>query len=682
MDIEGDHQISAEQILKEVYEKRKQPKASVKVDILDLEELKDLQRRKRTEYETYLKRNRLDIGQWIRYAQFEVDQHDLRRARSIFERALLVDNSYIPLWIRYIDVELRSKYINHARNLLNSAVNTLPRVDKLWYKYLIVEESLGNVEIVRSLFIKWLSLEPNTNAWDSFVDFEIRQEKWENVRDTYSKYVLVHPGSKTWLKWIGFESKYGTIESIRKVYSFAVDTLASYTENSTEFISDVIEIVIAFASWEALQEEYERSRALYLLSIEKWPQNQELKNSMVRFEKTFGDVSTLEGSVILKRKRSYAEQLKNYPRDYDTWWLYLDLIEENFTGELKIILEASIKDNTPKEFVKSINWERYICLWIRCLTYIELKTGNMEHCRDLYKQLIYKTIPHDKFTFPDVWILFANFEVRQNNILSARKILGTSLGMCPEELVFRNYIDMEIKLKEFDRTRKLYEKYIEFKPSDPKVWIEYSELEENLGDEDRARGIYTIALNSEVDSLSYDSKLAILKRFITFETDSENYNNARKVFELYLNFSGFSTKVWIEYALYESSTPTDEQVNELQNQDYEDEDEELEFEATEENINKARIILERAISYYKEKKEKDNRIVMLEALMNFENLNGNKEMREKVSNRMPTVVKKKNSEDNIEKEYLDFIFPDDAIEKPNISKILDLAKKWDKEQKH
>ncbi|CAI4650211.1 CIC_collapsed_G0037380.mRNA.1.CDS.1 [Saccharomyces cerevisiae] len=33
----------------------------------------EYQRRKRTEYEGYLKRNRLDMGQWIRYAQFEIE---------------------------------------------------------------------------------------------------------------------------------------------------------------------------------------------------------------------------------------------------------------------------------------------------------------------------------------------------------------------------------------------------------------------------------------------------------------------------------------------------------------------------------------------------------------------------------------------------------------------------------
>ena len=97
-----DTHVSAEQILRDVYKKGQKARGSTNIDILDLEELREYQRRKRTEYEGYLKRNRLDMGQWIRYAQFEIEQHDMRRARSIFERALLVDSSFIPLWIRYI----------------------------------------------------------------------------------------------------------------------------------------------------------------------------------------------------------------------------------------------------------------------------------------------------------------------------------------------------------------------------------------------------------------------------------------------------------------------------------------------------------------------------------------------------------------------------------------------------
>ena len=75
--------------------------------------------------------------------------------------------------------------------------------------------------------------------------------------------------------------------------------------------------------------------------------------------------------------------------------------------------------------------------------------------------------------------MFARFEVRQLQLPAARKILGTAIGMCPKEALFKGYIQLEfdvrvvnyesiaqnadflVQLREFDRVRTLYEKYIE-----------------------------------------------------------------------------------------------------------------------------------------------------------------------------------------------------------------------------
>lgn len=673
MNTELEHQISADQILKEVYERRKVVKPSTKVDILDLEELKEHQRRKRAEFEGYLKRNRLDVGQWIRYGLFELKQHDVRRARSVFERALLVSNTYIPLWIRYIDAELKLKCINHARNLLNRAVSTLPRVDKLWYKYLLMEESLGNVEIVRSLFNKWISLEPNPNAWNAFIDYEIRQEKRENARDIYSRYVMVHPKADTWLKWVNFESIYGDPFTVRRVYSLAVDTLVSFQNDSSN--NDLTNIIIAFANWETMQQEYERSRALYNLSIKKWPENKILQDSMVEFEKKFGSVTSTEQSVVHKRRRRYEELLKKNARDYDTWWLYLDIMQENFQQEFLSSLEKSIMNNQPQELTKSLAWKQYVYLWIRCLTYLELEAGNIDLCRNLYKRLLNEVIPHKHFTFSKMWLMYSQFEIRQKNLSLARKILGKSLGLCPKRKTYEGYIEMEIKLKQFDRVRKLYEKYIEFDPFNLDSWIKYAELEENLGDEERSRGIYEIALFRNPVDLPQNSRMTLMQGFIQFETDAEEFEKARELYERYLEISGNSVKVWVEYALYESSTPTGEQLRGLQAAaaDIAEEEEEIEFQITDENRFRSREIFERALKHFKQKGDKENRIVILEAYSSFESTYGSTEAQAMITKRMPQVVEKGMADGCVQRDY---IFPDDIEETPNASKFLAFAKKW------
>lgn len=45
-----------------------------------------------------------------------------------------------------------------------------------------------------------------------------------------------------------------------------------------------------------------------------------------------------------------------------------------------------------------------------------------EKTRDVYSMCI-KLIPHKKFTFAKVWLMFAKFEIRQKKVSNARKIL-------------------------------------------------------------------------------------------------------------------------------------------------------------------------------------------------------------------------------------------------------------------
>ena len=48
--------------------------------------------------------------------------------------------------------------------------------------------------------------------------------------------------------------------------------------------------------------------------------------------------------------------------------------------------------------------------------------------------------------------MFAQFELRQLNLTGARKILGVAIGKCPKKKLFREYIEIELKLREFDRS--------------------------------------------------------------------------------------------------------------------------------------------------------------------------------------------------------------------------------------
>jgi crooked neck len=72
---------------------------------------------------------------------------------------------------------------------------------------------------------------------------------------------------------------------------------------------------------------------------------------------------------------------------------------------------------------------------------------------------------------------------------------GTSIGKCPKNKLFKGYIELELQLREFDRCRKLYEKFLEFGPENCTSWIKFAELETILGDIERARAIYELAIS-------------------------------------------------------------------------------------------------------------------------------------------------------------------------------------------
>lgn len=65
-------------------------------------------------------------------------------------------------------------------------------------------------------------------------------------------------------------------------------------------------------------------------------------------------------------------------------------------------------------------------LWIYYALFEELKAKDMDKTREVYSTCI-KLIPHKKFTFAKIWLLFAKFEIRQKNLQSARKILVRNL---------------------------------------------------------------------------------------------------------------------------------------------------------------------------------------------------------------------------------------------------------------
>jgi crooked neck len=648
-------QITAEQLLREAVDRQDEKLKTPTQIFADLEELHEFQGRKRKEFEAYCQRNRINMNNWMRYAQWELEQKEFRRARSVFERALDVDSTSVVLWMRYIESEMKERNINHARNLLDRAVTILPRNDKLWFKYVYLEEMVGNVVGVREVFERWMQWEPEESAWGAYIKFEKRQGEYDRVRAIFERFTVVHPEPKNWIKWAKFEEEVGTSDLVREVFGTAIEALGD------DFMDE--RLFMAYAKFEARLKETERARAIYKFALDRMPRSKSLNlhKAFTQFEKQYGDREGIEDVILSKRRVHYEEQVKENPKNYDAWIDFARLEESaGNTDRVRDVYERAIAQLPPTR--EKRHWRRYIYLWLFYALYEEMTTRDVDRTRQIYQECL-KFIPHKDFTFAKVWLMAAQFEIRQGQLTAARKMLGRAIGMCPKDKLFRGYIDLETKLLEFGRCRTLYTKYLEWNSYNSDAWIKFAQLEQALDDLNRVRGIYELAVDQELDIPEL-----VWKSYIDFEEGEGEYERARKLYERLLEKTNH-VKVWISYAQFEIGVPES------------GEEEDDERPVSEEAKARTRKIFERAYKRMKELDLKEDRVALLNAWKSFETTHGSAEDVENVTKQMPRKVKKRRRlDDDSFEEYLDYVFPADDESAAKMSKLLEMAHKWKQSQ--
>ncbi|CAL8072243.1 unnamed protein product [Orchesella dallaii] len=643
-------QITAEQLLREAKERDLEiVPPPPKQKISDPEELADYRLRKRKAFEDNIRKNRIVVGNWLKYSKWEESQGEIQRARSVYERALDVDHRNPTLWLRYAEMEMRCRQVNHARNLWDRAVTIMPRVSQFWYKYTYMEEMLGNIAGCRQVFERWMEWHPDEQAWQTYVNFELRYKEIDRARAIYEKFVYTHPDVKHWIKYARFEEKHGFIRSARQVYERSVDF---YGE---EYMDE--RLFIAFAKFEENQREHERARVIYKYALEHMVKErcQDLYKAYTIHEKKYGDRVGIENVILSKRKFQYEEAIQENPYDYDTWFDYCKLLEnaeEVDVSSTRDVYERAIAQIPPSK--EKTYWRRYIYLWIKYALFEELDVGDMEKARMVYKNCL-ELIPHKVFTFAKIWLLYAQFEIRMKNLTQARKTLGMALGICPKDKIFRGYIELEIHLREFDRCRILYEKFLEFGPENCTTWMKFAELEYILSDYERVRAIYELAVTQP----RLDMPEILWKTYIDFETEQGETDKARELYYRLLQRTQH-VKVWLSLSQFELSV------------------------GDENSVARARKVFEKAAEKLREN-EKEERLMLLEAWKAFEYENGDDKNISYIESRMPKRIKKRRkieTPDGTEagwEEYFDYIFPEDEAAKPNL-KLLQMAKMWKKQK--
>ena len=650
-------QFTAATLLKSAYESSQNELKPADVRIADLDELAYFQRRKRTEYENALRRNRFNYGQWMRYAQFEIDQKDIRRARSVFERALEVDYKNVAMWVRYIQTEIKQKNINHARNLLERATYLLPRIDKLWYMYVTIEESIGNIVAVDEIFEKWLQWKPVKDVWIHYLDYQERYEEFDNERLTFEKLVIVFNDSDSWLRWVDFEKTHGDAINVANVYKLGVNSL---------FKSSLLDAayMISWVQYQYANKKFNKVKELYDFGFKslKEDEKKKLQKFQIDYEKQYGvDTEDIEVYVLQKRRITYEEKLQASPKDYETWWMYLTLLIDSSleTSETVISQKFDVSISNAPEGNEPHQWVALWYLHYRYSLWLEFDLKDVGRAQQVYDHFA-GILPHKKVALIDFWLKYADFKLRNSDLTEMRKVLGQAIGFTSSEEIIKYYIDIEMKLKYFDRARKLYDKLIEMYPANWRHWMQYYEYEDSLGNEERSYSIIEISVFG--DFLEKRDKIKLINAVVDKLTDNYNFKLARKLLEYKIELNPKNVDYMVQRCLFELRVPSESQLEAFENsEDPADGDLEIVIDdAMKANVRNG---YERFIGKVKEEGKVQIRIILLESLKKFELQYGDPERIRQAEERLPRIVRKvRKDEIGNQEEYMEYEFPEDDKE--------------------
>ncbi|GAY45064.1 hypothetical protein CUMW_086630, partial [Citrus unshiu] len=459
--------------------------------------------------------------------------------------------------------------------------------------------------------------------------------------------------SKAWINFADFEMKMGEVDRARNVYERAVEIFLADDHDEAE------QLFVAFAKFEEMGcncKETDRARCIYKFALDRIPKGraEDLYRKFLAFEKQYGDREGIEDAIAGKMRLQYEDGVRKNPMNYDTWFDYIRLEERVGNQErVREVYERAIANVPPAE--EKRYWQRYIYLWINYALYKEVDAGDLERTRDVYRECL-KLIPHKKFSFAKIWLLAAQFEIKQLNLS------GNAIGKASKDKIFKKYIEMELCLGNIDPCRKLYEKYLEWSPENCYAWSKYTELEKSLDETERARAIFELAIAQPILDLP---------EFL-WKISQGEYARTRALYERLLDRTKH-LNVWISYVKFEASAMSEDGGNPDTSEDLREQ-------------KKQSIQRTRTINYYRTSvpELKEERAMLLEEWLNMESNFGELGDVSLVHTKLPKKLKKRRqiaSYDGLSvgyEEYIDYLLPEES--KTTNLEILEAAYNWKKQK--
>ncbi|KAL6276535.1 hypothetical protein ACE6H2_020136 [Prunus campanulata] len=531
--------------------------------------------------------------------------------RKEFEDQIRRMRGNVRDWIKYAQWEESHKDFERARSVWERALEVDHRNPTLWRNYAEAEMKKKFINHARNVWDRAVTLLPRVDQiWYKYIHMEEIIGNVAGARQIYERWMDELDAGPARLALLHqFEMKNGEVARARNVYERAVEIMGDDEEAEQLFV--------AFAEFEERCKETDGARRIYKFALDHTPKRsvEDLYKKFVGLEKQYGDRQGIEDAIVGKRRFQYEDEVRKNPLNYDSWFDYIRLEESAGNKDrIREVYERAIANVPPVP--EKRYWQRYIYLWINYALYEELDAGDMERARD-------------------------------------------------------KYIEIELNLGNFDRCRKLYEKYLHWSPENCYAWTKYAELEKSLCETERTRAVFELAIAQP----ALDMPELLWKAYIDFELSEGEFERARELYERLLDRTKH-LKVWIGYAKFEASAVVEAMCSEDQDQDYL-------REQTKQCVQRVRRIFENAFNYFRTSAPelKEERCLLLEEMLNVEASFGDLGDVSLVQSKLPKKLKKRRpivTEDGPAgyEEYIDYSFPEEAHTQ-NL-RILEAAYMWKK----
>ncbi|GET93523.1 hypothetical protein, conserved [Leishmania tarentolae] len=483
---QAEEQVSVQKLFQDAVAMQKfhspnQSGAGARVMIHSREELALYRQKRRAELEESVRRGFKAIGNWIRYARWEAQQHDFDRMRAVMERAVPVHGENSNLWRDYAELEESNGFTEHARQVWSRGVTALPSSVDLWVKYLAMEQAAGQDQRVRDVFHRWLAgdaVPPCAYALAAL--YEAQQRRQAGCRDILRRCVERFNTPESWLLYGATEQQvFGDHERAVKVLETAMQALP----DEDIWGLDECRVPLALAEAHIAARNIVQARNIFHNALEHVADRplllEKVLASYSRFERLHGDGVHSEQAARLCTIQLYEERLRKNKNDFDAYLtlysLYRDqegdsqpcargqnnTVPETVVGGSAAMMSTALVTSPAAAASRSRQvLERALQIPARDPYGAQQRAVLvMEYARaceadselDLARRTLaqeIKNFPFDAALCPRLWVEAAKIEERHGDTTQARRLLRAGSQVTKDVCLFEEAIQFEERQRE------------------------------------------------------------------------------------------------------------------------------------------------------------------------------------------------------------------------------------------